>query len=394
MNRLTSAGADDYTWDDNGNLVEREEGADTWAYFYDLEDRLTSVRKNGALMNRFWYDADGRRVNLWDSQDGYLTQVYSGLYIVYEASQSGVTKHYYANGLHVAENRSGTLEFYHQDHLGSTRLKTDANGDAVFTRNYEPFGPDYDGTGSEEFKYTSKHEDPSGLYYFGARYYDPEVGRFITEDPVTGNIEDPQALNQYVYCRNNPHKYTDPDGGDFMAISSPLLAAGPIGWALLTGIIIIEAYVIVTNLGVFNPPVTTTPSEISTPKTGYIAIDPLEQLETIGKPTYAHWDPINLDRHYRKHVMERNEWGKKISKDEYAWRGINLADSEIEYEIEGYRRITGEEVRYNRNTNEFTVKSADDNIITFFKPDRGDIYYWIDKLSWESVAKAVYSPDI
>lgn len=141
-----------------------------------------------------------------------VTHVYSGLDVVHEKQGTSVTKHYYANGLHLAENRDGTVEYYHQDHLGSTRLKTDSGGSSVFSRNYEPFGPDHGGSGSEEYKYTGKREDPSGLYYYGARYYDPNVGRFITEDPVPGGLMDPQSLNRYVYCRNNPHKYTDPDG--------------------------------------------------------------------------------------------------------------------------------------------------------------------------------------
>jgi RHS repeat-associated protein len=75
-----------------------------------------------------------------------------------------------------------------------------------------PFGAGYGEEGSEEFRYTGKYEDTTGLYYFGARYYDPNAGRFTTEDPVTGSLEDPQSLNRYTYCRNNPHKYTDPDG--------------------------------------------------------------------------------------------------------------------------------------------------------------------------------------
>ena len=125
---------------------------------------------------------------------------------------SATTRHFYANGLHIAENRSGTLEYYHQDHLGSTRLKTDGNGDSIYDTNYIPFGSTYGESGSEEFKYTGKREDSTGLYYYGARYYDPQVGRFITEDPITGSLYDPHSLNRYVYCRNNPHKYTDPDG--------------------------------------------------------------------------------------------------------------------------------------------------------------------------------------
>jgi hypothetical protein len=48
--------------------------------------------------------------------------------------------------------------------------------------------------------------------YFGTRYYDPTIGRFITRDPVKGTIMNPQSLNPYVYCLNNPLKYVDPDG--------------------------------------------------------------------------------------------------------------------------------------------------------------------------------------
>lgn len=67
-------------------------------------------------------------------------------------------------------------------------------------------------SGSEDYRYTGKHEDPNGLYYFGARYYDPATGRFTTRDTVFGDLENPQSQNRYVYCRNNPHKYVDPDG--------------------------------------------------------------------------------------------------------------------------------------------------------------------------------------
>ncbi|MCW4020149.1 MAG: RHS repeat-associated core domain-containing protein [Candidatus Bathyarchaeota archaeon] len=75
-----------------------------------------------------------------------------------------------------------------------------------------PYGSAVDRSGVEPFKYTGKHQDTSVLYYFEARYCDPAVGRFTTEDPVRGTLADPQTLNRYVYCRNNPLKYTDPDG--------------------------------------------------------------------------------------------------------------------------------------------------------------------------------------
>lgn len=55
-------------------------------------------------------------------------------------------------------------------------------------------------------------DEETGLYYLRARYYDPEIGRFISKDPVPGILSAPQTLNQYVYCINNPLKYTDPTG--------------------------------------------------------------------------------------------------------------------------------------------------------------------------------------
>ena len=101
--------------------------------------------------------------------------------------------------------------------------------------NYEPFGSSSGESGSEDYRYTGKPVDVTGLYYFGARYYDPDSGRFTTRDTVFGHLNDPQSQNRYVYCLNNPHKYVDPDGkraltfsvtGDLGGSISPLLAYG------------------------------------------------------------------------------------------------------------------------------------------------------------------------
>ena len=87
--------------------------------------------------------------------------------------------------------------YLHQDHLGSTRLVTDAGGDVVYSSNYQPFGVGEGEDGGEEFRYTGKPEDKAtGLYYYGARYYDPTIGRFITEDSVLGDLSDPQSMNR------------------------------------------------------------------------------------------------------------------------------------------------------------------------------------------------------
>jgi len=81
--------------------------------------------------------------------------------------------------------------------------------------DYGPFGNTIDAQGYSEngYRFTGKETDfETGLIYFGARYYDPEIGRFITKDIVDPLLSNPQDLNRYVYCLNNPLKYVDPFG--------------------------------------------------------------------------------------------------------------------------------------------------------------------------------------
>jgi len=94
-------------------------------------------------------------------------------------------------------------------------LVTDSNKNVVSAITYHPFGEKHSEEGEENHHYTGKEKDSSGLYYYGARYYDPEIGRFVTRDQKWGMIKNPQALNRYTYCINNPMKYIDPDGQDY-----------------------------------------------------------------------------------------------------------------------------------------------------------------------------------
>jgi RHS repeat-associated protein len=102
--------------------------------------------------------------------------------------------------------------YYHTDHLGSTRLVTDPNRNIVSAILYHPFGEPSLKEGSEDYLFTGKEKDETGLYCYGARYYDPETGRFISKDLLSGQMKTPQTLNRYTYVLNNPLKYRDPDG--------------------------------------------------------------------------------------------------------------------------------------------------------------------------------------
>jgi RHS repeat-associated protein len=102
---------------------------------------------------------------------------------------SKTTKYYFVNGQRVAE-RSSTdgLRYYHTDHLGSSVRITDATGTLQLSIGYLPYGGTaYTiGTGSIEYQLTGKEKDTTGLYYYGSRYYDPELARFIQPDTTLG----------------------------------------------------------------------------------------------------------------------------------------------------------------------------------------------------------------
>lgn len=82
----------------------------------------------------------------------------------------------------------GSTTFYlHEDALGSTRLETTSTVTIKFSSDYVPYGSDYGVSGKEVFMYTGKlYDSATGLYY-GARYYDPTTGRFVTQDAFAGS---------------------------------------------------------------------------------------------------------------------------------------------------------------------------------------------------------------
>src|SRR3990170_6908936 len=98
---------------------------------------------------------------------------------------------------------------------GNVTSLTDSTQTTVATYSYEAFGNtvSQSGTSTNSYKFSTKNlDDESGLYYFGARYYDPETGRFITKDPDGGDLDNPLSQNPYIYANDNPVNLVDPDG--------------------------------------------------------------------------------------------------------------------------------------------------------------------------------------
>jgi len=117
----------------------------------------------------------------------------------------------------VALRQGGTLYYLLTDHLGSTALTVDSSGVKVGELRYRAYGETrYTwGTTPTSRRFTGQLEEGTiGLYDYGARFYDPLLGRFLSADTVVPNPDNPQAFNRYSYCLNNPLRYVDPTGHD------------------------------------------------------------------------------------------------------------------------------------------------------------------------------------
>jgi RHS repeat-associated protein len=115
--------------------------------------------------------------------------------------------------------------YYHTDHISSIQAITDDDGHVVRRLDYKPFGEQIDvaehipGPPDEiDRSYQSREHDPSQLYYFGARHYDPIIGRFLTADSVISNPKDGAQHHRYAFSLNNPIRYVDPTGHDVLDV--------------------------------------------------------------------------------------------------------------------------------------------------------------------------------
>ncbi len=113
----------------------------------------------------------------------------------------------------MAFRRGGTLHWVGSDHLGGTIRVLNSSFTALDGMRYKPYGEDRD-TGTSlntDRKFTGQTEDEAaGLYWYASRAYDPEIGRFVSPDPIVPAPGNPQSLNRYSYVYNNPLKYVDP----------------------------------------------------------------------------------------------------------------------------------------------------------------------------------------
>jgi RHS repeat-associated protein len=208
------------TWGYQMPYVIPSQGSDTYNYTFHVANQLTNVQTPSGTVS-FTYDGDGQRIKKISASGTIVYVRDAGNEVIAEYTGSGVllAEYVYADGKRLckvtkdAQNVERRV-YYHADFLGTPLVETNESGQVLAKAEYHPFGEEAEaGSATDPHKFTGKELDSEfGLYYFGARYYDAHLGRFISVDPVGGASSDPQTWNRYAYARNNPLKYVDPDG--------------------------------------------------------------------------------------------------------------------------------------------------------------------------------------
>jgi RHS repeat-associated protein len=211
-----------FAYDNNGNLTNI---TNNMTLIYDYENK--PVRFDNLAtgeVTQLGYDGRGDRIFkavskaplLTDTWVYYFTGLQGEILCEITAPSQITTNYVYLNGKCLCKVSAGKKYFYHHDYLGNVKAVTDEMGAKIYAWIGYPFGEEYQVLGGEynSYRFTGKELDLStGFYYFGARYYMSEIGRFITPDvSVKLHKEDPMAMNAYTYCSDNPTKYVDPDG--------------------------------------------------------------------------------------------------------------------------------------------------------------------------------------
>lgn len=215
-NRIEHAGTETFDHDLNGNLTSQNNNGVITSFAFDAENKLVNV--GGTLNATYTYDAMGfRRVAIRNGLAArYVLDINGSMEnVLMETDGDNNALYYYIQGnglLYRIKASDNSVEYYHFDSRGSAIAITDQAQTITHKYVYDAFGKVLK---SEEpvsafnpFRYVGKYGvmyEDSSLYFMRARYYNPDIGRFLSEDPVFGLI-------LFSYCNNNPIIKLDPEG--------------------------------------------------------------------------------------------------------------------------------------------------------------------------------------
>jgi RHS repeat-associated protein len=245
-NRLITYNGQNVLYDEDGNMTYGPLNNEMVSFTYDSRNRLikagSTTYEYDAENNRIAVIENGVRTEYVNNPNAYLSQL-----LIKKDSNGNEIFYIYGAGLIGQEDEEGNYITYHYDFRGSTTALTDEDGNVIARYNYGPYGELVESTGYEEtpFLYNGRDgvmTDANGLYYMRARYYNPEIKRFINQDVLAGYIEDGRTLNRYAYVNGNPVSLTDPFG------LSPELTASKVVHGILDIISMIDPTGIVDGI--------------------------------------------------------------------------------------------------------------------------------------------------
>ncbi|MCP4377774.1 MAG: RHS repeat protein, partial [bacterium] len=224
--RLLTENGYSYTYDHNGNMLTKSGNGEQWQLEYNAMNQVTRAnisRPQGASVIDYAYDHDGIRIgktvngtditNYVADKNRPYAQVLEEEHL--RGGLSAVTSYVYGDAL-ISSTIDGTLtHYYHTDGMGSVRGLSDSSGAMTDSYSYDAYGmlTGNNGTSANSYLYRGEQYDSDlDAYYLRARYYQPEIGRFLTTDPVEGFPTAPISLHRYVYGNNAPTNFLDPSG--------------------------------------------------------------------------------------------------------------------------------------------------------------------------------------
>ncbi|MDU0353646.1 RHS repeat-associated core domain-containing protein [Paraglaciecola aquimarina] len=207
LDYITGSKSYSFTYDDKGNVTDN--GTRTFAY--NTANQM--VQSDGYL---YTYDGNNKRVKEHGSNGLSYSFYASNGKLMYRKANNQHIDYYYLGGKLVANKKASTVTYLHSDYLGSTAAESNSAGTVTDRMHYQPFGESIE-TPKDDVGYTGhKFDTDLGLSYMQARYYDPVIGRFYSNDPV--GVRDVHSFNRYAYANNNPYRYIDPFG---MSVDDP-----------------------------------------------------------------------------------------------------------------------------------------------------------------------------
>ncbi|MFC9598740.1 DNRLRE domain-containing protein [Peribacillus butanolivorans] len=215
-NQLSTNNGPSVSHDKNGNLTN--DGKRT--FVYDAQDRLIEVKEGTTSLGKYQYNSEGIRIS---KTIGSTTTYYTydeNDNVVLETNQSGaiLVSYVYDNANRpLTMTKGGKTYTFHTNAHGDITSVTDDAGTVVANFEYDAWGNHLKESGTftsqVPFRYAGyRYDSETKLYYLQQRYYNSEIGRFLTLDPQLGEKENPITQNSYSYADNNPVMLVDPDG--------------------------------------------------------------------------------------------------------------------------------------------------------------------------------------